>query len=98
MIDMARQGNKMVSELEDASKNLKASVEKAGDDLRKASDNLRTAVTKSVDEGKRVVKDHPAATLGVAIGASFAAGAIVGSRMERRMKNKANAAAKGKAE
>jgi len=74
---MAKQANKMVSDMEDASKNLKASVEKAGNQLRTG-----------VDKGKNAVKDHPVAALGVALGATFAAGAIAGARAHQKFAKK----------
>jgi ElaB/YqjD/DUF883 family membrane-anchored ribosome-binding protein len=102
-IDMARQGNKMASQLEDMSKNLKESVDDASKNMRtsveRAQDNLRAGMdrmSKGVEQGKKVVKDHPVAALGIAIGATFAAGAIAGSQIERRMR-KTKAAGKAKA-
>jgi ElaB/YqjD/DUF883 family membrane-anchored ribosome-binding protein len=74
-----------------ASKNLKASVEKAQDGIRSGMGRM----SKGVEQGKKVVKDHPMAALGIAIGATFAAGAIAGSQLERRMKKaKSNGKAK----
>ena len=67
----------MVSDLEGASKNLKASMGKAGDELRSG-----------VDKGKRAAKDHPVAALGVALGATFAAGAIAGASAHRKFAKK----------
>jgi ElaB/YqjD/DUF883 family membrane-anchored ribosome-binding protein len=99
---MARQGNKMASQLEDASKSLKEGVDDASRNLKtgveKAQDSIRLGMgrmSKGVEQGKKVVKDHPMAAIGIAIGATFAAGAIAGSQLERRMKKtKSNGKAK----
>lgn len=77
--------------VDDASKNLKANVEKAQDNLKTGMNR----VNKGIEQGKQIVKDHPTAALGIAIGATFAAGAIAGSQLERRMKkSKSNGKAK----
>ncbi len=78
--------------VDDASKNLKAGVEKAQDRIRAGIDRMNDGVTK----GKKAVKEHPTAALGVALGATFAAGAIAGLQLERRMK-KGKPAPKAKA-
>jgi hypothetical protein len=86
---MSRQANKMVSQLEEAPDVLKSKVAKAEDDLRSGVDN-------SVKKGKKAVKEHPVAALGVALGATLVAGAVAGAQLERNMKHKAKGAARRK--
>ncbi|MDA4117168.1 MAG: hypothetical protein OK455_02370 [Thaumarchaeota archaeon] len=72
--------------LETASKTLQDRVEKAGTDLRE-----------EVERGKKAVKEHPNTAVGIALGATFAAGVVAGAEVSRMRKNHARQSAKGKA-
>jgi hypothetical protein len=78
---MAKNENGNASEMEDASKPLKAQVDRA-------AYGLRSEVDRSVNRGRELVREHPIAALGIALGVTFAAGAITGAQMHRRMKSK----------
>ncbi len=81
---MARQSNKTVTVPDQgkASKTLSDAAESLKESVEKATKSVRSGVEK----GRIAVKEHPKAALGVALGASFAAGAIAGAAFRNSAK------------
>ena len=76
----AKQRSDMISDV-------RSRIEKTGSDLRDGAQRAGDSLSNGVKVGKKAVKEHPKAALGIALGATFAAGVIAGTQVSRMRKN-----------
>jgi len=75
---MAKQANKGTSH----------AIEDAEDEIRTSVDKTKENLQAGLDKGKKMVKQHPSAAVGVALGATFAAGAVAGATLLKTKKKR----------
>lgn len=75
---MAKQANKATSH----------STRDAEDETRTSIENTKESLQAGVDKGRKMVKQHPNAAVGVALGATFAAGAVAGAALLKTKKKR----------